>query len=145
MPLEPRIICPPLSSVNLATAQTRWPHCTTAEERIRVAFAVGFDYLMNPAYMNILAISSIWASRRLRGWMSGLGSPVAWLCWSVAVSNAVENVGLYQAVVFEPRDSWPLLVSLAHYWAGVVVLVALVYVILGSVARVRAYSTRPAV
>ncbi len=62
---------------------------------------------------------------------------------SAAGTNAVENVGLYQALVFEPSDPWPLLVSLAHYWAGVVVLVAVAYAILGAVTRVRAYSTTP--
>ena len=90
----------------------------SVRDRIRTAYAVGFDFLMNPAYMNVLAISCIWAGRVFRSARArSAASMLAWLAWSVAVTNAAENIGLYVALVSTPAEPWPLVVAGAHYWA----------------------------
>lgn len=107
------------------------------EERIRLAYAVGLDYLMNPAYMNVLAIACVWASRGfLAPSMQSAGSALAWLCWSVPVTNAAENVGLFISLSSAPREPWPLVVAGAHCWAGLVLLLAVPFVLLGAIRRV---------
>jgi len=106
------------------------------QERVRLAYAVGLDFLMNPAYMNVLAISCIWSGRRLRTLRArGAASIFAWLCWSVALTNAAENVGLFVALSSGPRDPWPGIVAFAHYWAGLVVLLAGAFSVAGMVRR----------
>jgi hypothetical protein len=114
----------------------------SAQDRARASHAVGLDYLMNPAYMNVLAISCIWAGRSLGASFAQHAAGVvsaarwlAWLCWSVALTNAVENVGLFVALTSAPRAPWPILVAAAHYWAGLVVAAAVVFGIAGLMAR----------
>ena len=108
----------------------------TPEERVRLAHAVGLDYLMNPAYMNVLAIACVWASRTFSSALAlGAGSLLAWLCWSVAVTNAFENVGLFIALSSGPRAPWPVIVAGAHYWGGLVIVVASGFILVGAIRR----------
>ena len=111
-----------------------WP----AEHRVRVAYAVGLDYLMNPAYMNALALGCIWAGRALRSTRARrVASLLAWLAWSVVLTNAAENVGLFVALASAPAAPWPLVVAGAHYWAGLVVVACAVFLVIGLVGRMR--------
>ena len=97
-------------------------------DRVRVAYAVGFDFLMNPAYMNVVAIACVWSGRVFKaGRAQTVASLLAWLCWSVMLTNAAENVGLFVALTSGPTEPWPTIVAAAHYWAGAVVAVALVF------------------
>ncbi len=106
------------------------------QDRVRVAYAVGFDFLMNPAYMNVLAISCVWSGRTFgRARVGALASVLAWLAWSVALTNAAENVGLFVALAFEPTSPWPLIVAAAHYWAGVVVSACVAFSLAGLARR----------
>lgn len=107
------------------------------QERIRVAYAVGLDFLVNPAYMGVLAIACVWSGRRFstaHGRM--LASLLAWLACSVVLTNVVENVGFFVALTSEPVDPWPALMSGAHYWATGVIAAAVAFSLAGLVARV---------
>jgi hypothetical protein len=109
-----------------------WNH----EDRIRLAYAVGLDFLMNPAYMNVLAISCVWAGRAFAGTpVRATASVLAWLCWSVVLTNAAENAGLFLALVSGPTAPWPAVMASAHYWAGFVVALAVAFAIAGAVRR----------
>jgi hypothetical protein len=100
----------------------------TALDRVRMAHGVGFDYLMNPAYMNAVAIACVWAGRSLRTVRARMiASWLAWLCWSVVFTNAAENVGLFVALTSGPSEPWPPIVAGAHYWAGFVVAMAALF------------------
>ena len=114
-------------------------------DRVRVAHAVGLDYLMNPAYMTVFAISCVWAGRifnsdRLRT----VAASLAWLCWSVVLTNAAENVGLLVALVGGTLGSWPAIVAAAHYWAGFVVVLAVGFSAAGLVRRAKPIDGRSA-
>lgn len=107
------------------------------QDRVRVAYAVGFDFLMNPAYMNALAVSCVWAGRAFRSeGIRSAAAMLAWLAWSVAVTNAAENVALFVAISSTPSEPWPLVAAAAHYWAGFVVLSCLVFCVVGVVRRI---------
>ena len=109
----------------------------SVEDRIRVAYAVGFDFLMNPAYMNVLAVACVWAGRGFgSGRVRSAASMLAWLAWSVAVTNGAENVALFVAIVSTPSGPWPLVAAVAHYWAGMVVLACLMFSFAGVARRI---------
>lgn len=120
------------SAARAAEIVSHW----SASDRIRVAHAVGLDYAMNPAYMNVLAVAAIWAGRRFRaGAGRAAGTVLAWLCWSVVVTNAVENVALFQALALVPRNPWPALAAGAHYWAGAVIVPTAIFCLAALVRR----------
>jgi len=69
--------------------------------------------------------------------IDGIGAAMlAWLAWSVAVTNAAENVALFVAISSTPSEPWPLVAAAAHYWAGFVVLSCLVFCVVGVVRRI---------
>jgi hypothetical protein len=91
-----------------------WPPA----HRVAVAYAVGLDFLKNPAYMNVLAIAAIWSGRRLhRNRAQRVAVVLAWLAWSVILTNVAENIGLFIALT-PPLRPRPLVAAAAHYWAG---------------------------
>ena len=111
-----------------------WP----SAHRVAVAYAVGLDFLMNPAYMTTIGIATIWAGRQFTAPPAGrIAAGLAWLAWSVVVTNIVENVGLFVALTAGPADPWPLMVATAHYWAGIVVVLCIVFLVAGGLARAK--------
>jgi hypothetical protein len=108
-----------------------WPNA----HRVAVAYAVGLDFLMNPAYMNVIAIAVVWSGRKLRSARAErAAATLAWLAWSVVLTNLAENVGLYVALTSVPSDPWPLVVAAAHYWASVVIVLCLLFVLVGTLS-----------
>jgi hypothetical protein len=106
-------------------------------DRVRAAYAVGLDFLMNPAYLNSLAIAATWSGRVIRHPVARrLGSLLAWLAWSAVLTNVVENVGLFRILVVAPTDPWPRLVMWAHYWAAMPIAGCLLFSVAGLVGRV---------
>ena len=107
-------------------------------DRVRAAYAVGLDFLMNPAYMTVLATASIWAGRTLSGRRyRTVGTVLAWLAWSVVATNVAENIGLFVALTSGPAGPWPFTVALTHYWASAVISVTVVFSAIGLVVRLR--------
>lgn len=64
-------------------------------------------------------------------------SALAWLAWSVVVTNVAENIGLFVTLTSGPSDPWPLVIAAAHYWAGIVIALCLLFSAAGVLARVR--------
>ena len=111
-----------------ATVLAEW----SPEDRVRVAYAVGFDFLVNPAYMSVLAIGCIWSGRRFASERSRIAaSTLAWLAWSVVLANIVENIGLFHLLTATPTAPWPTLVAAAHYWASTVIVVTAAFSLAG--------------
>ena len=108
-------------------------------DRVRAAFGVGLDFLLNPAYANLAALICVWASRVFgsSGW-SQLGVMLAWLAWSVVVTNTIENIALFRMLLGARGSPWPELARLAHFYAGAVLFgAALPYAIAAGLARLR--------
>jgi hypothetical protein len=88
-------------------------------DRIRAAFGVGLDFVLNPAYANVGALMCIWASRVFeRPRWSRLGIVLAWLAWGVIFTNLIENIALFRMLLGSFSSPWPLLARLAHFYAG---------------------------
>ncbi len=105
-------------------------------ERSRAAFAVGLDFLMNPAYMNALAIAVVWSGRVFAmGLATQAARVAAWAAWSVVLTNVVENVGLLYAITGETRTPWPALASAAHGWATLVITACVAFAAAGAAWR----------
>jgi len=109
------------------------------DERVRAAHALGLDYLLNPAYLNALALACVWASRRFRAEpLVALGPLLAWLAWSAILANVAENVAVYRMLLGPVAAPWPQVAAAAHYWSGGVIAAGLVYALgatLGARAR----------
>jgi hypothetical protein len=110
-----------------------------------VAYAVGLDFLMNPAYMSVLAIGVIWSGRRLPfSRARRMAAALAWLAWSVVLTNVAENVGLFLALTSGSVDPWSLVVAGAHYWAGLIIAGCLAFVGAGLLLGARSPAERGA-
>lgn len=100
----------------------------SVSDRVRIAHAVGLDYLMNPAYLTLAAALCIRAGRRWRGSrVSLLGPVLAWLAWSGVPTNWLENVALLLGALDRVSDPWPALATASHYWSGIIVAASLAY------------------
>ena len=109
-----------------AEALSTW----SVEDRVRIAFINGLDYLFGPLYANLLALGCIWAGRLRRGSMRWAGSAFAWLAWVVLLLDLPENVAYLNLVGGNSGQPWPLI-------SGTCVLVrtALVIVLVLFMAR----------
>jgi hypothetical protein len=101
-----------------ATVLSHWSDA----DRIKAAFGVGLDFVLNPAYASVGALVCIWASRsfaRVR-WprASRVGVLLAWLAWGVILTNLLENIALFRMLLGSFSSPWPQLASFAHYYAG---------------------------
>ena len=81
----------------------------SVEDRVRIAFVNGLDYLFGPLYANLLALGCIWASRLRRGGTSWAGSAFAWLAWVVLLLDFPENVAYLNLVGGNSNQPWPLI------------------------------------
>ncbi len=81
----------------------------SVEDRVRIAFINGLDYLFGPLYANLLALGCIWAGR-LRGESTRCaGSAFAWLAWVVWLLDLPENVAYLNLVGGHASQPWPLI------------------------------------
>jgi hypothetical protein len=102
----------------------------SVEDRVRIAFINGLDYLFGPLYANLLALGCIWAGRLRDGSSSWAGSTFAWLAWVLLLLDIPENIAYLKLVSGESGQPWPLI-------SGTCVLIrtGLVVASLGFMAR----------
>jgi hypothetical protein len=93
------------TSSRAAEALSTW----SVEDRVRIAFINGLDYLFGPLYANLLAFGSIWAGRLRRDSTSCAGSSFAWLAWVVLLLDLPENVAYLNLVSGNSSQPWPLI------------------------------------
>ena len=124
------------SAERAAAVLSHW----SVADRVRAAFGVGIDFLLNPAYATAAALGCIWASRSLGAHrLSLLGVPAAWVVSATIVTNLFENVALFRMLLDDFSGPWPAIASGAHIYAGVALFgVGLPYLLLGVYARWRA-------
>jgi hypothetical protein len=63
------------------------------------AFSLGFDYLFMPSYALTLALGALLASGRHSGWLTRLGSWVAYGVFAAATLDGLENFGQAQQLL----------------------------------------------
>ena len=106
-----------------AEALSTW----SVEDRIRIAFINGLDYLFGPLYANLLALGCIWAGRLRGGSMSGAGSAFAWLAWVLLLLDVPENVAYLNLVGGKSCQPWPLISGTCVLVRSALVIALLVF------------------
>ncbi len=109
----------------------------TVEDRVRIAFVNGLDYLFGPLYANLLALGCIWAGRLRRDSTSRAGSAFAWVAWLVLLLDLPENVAYLNLVGGNCSQPWPLI-------SGTCVLVRTALVIASLLFMARCLAQRKA-
>lgn len=99
----------------------------SADDRVRIAFVNGLDYLFGPLYANLLALGCVWAGRTAPGARSA-GSAFAWLAWVVLLLDLPENVAYLHLVLGDARQPWPLVSGTCVLLRTVLVMAALAFV-----------------
>ncbi len=119
------------SSGRAAEALATW----TVEDRVRIAFVNGLDYLFGPVYANLLALGCVWAGR-----LSGerrVGSFFAWAAWAVLLLDIPENVAYLNLIGGRVGQPWPFISGSCVLLRTALVLGALAF-LARSVVRRRA-------
>lgn len=78
-----------------------------ARAQLFAAFGLGFDYLFMPVYALALALGALLAAGRHPGAFARLGAWIGWGALLAALLDAVENVGLWNALLGNVNSAWP--------------------------------------
>jgi hypothetical protein len=108
-----------------------------ANDRIRAGFSLGFDYLYMPVYSTTIALGCILAAGVLskRAWHS-IGLLLAWGLWAAALFDAIENLALFTELLGNNVAPYPQIAQICATIKFGLILLGLLYVIAGVVAKV---------
>ena len=105
-------------------------------DRIRAGFSLGFDYLYMPVYSTTIALACVMAAGVLkrRAWHTA-GLLLAWGLWIAAVSDATENLALFNELLGNNVAPWPQVAQICATIKFGLIVLGLVYVVVGIVLR----------
>ena len=75
--------------------------------RLFAAFGLGFDYLFMPSYAITIALGTLLAAGRHKGWFAGLGAALGWGALAAALLDAIENIALWNVLLGAVQSTWP--------------------------------------
>ncbi len=106
-------------------------------DRIRAGFSLGFDYLYMLVYSTTIALACILAAGVLqrKAWHT-VGLLLAWSLWIAALSDATENLALFTELLGNNVAPYPQVAQICALIKFGLILLGLLYVIVGVVARV---------
>ncbi len=101
-------------------------------DRIRAGFSLGFDYLYMPVYSTTIALACVMAAGVLkrRPWRTA-GLLLAWGLWIAAVSDATENVALFNELLGNNVTPWPQVAQICATIKFGLIVLGLLYVAAG--------------
>jgi hypothetical protein len=101
----------------------------TPADRIRVAFAGGFDLLFGVTWANTMALGSIWSARRVAHQMlAALAAPLAWLLWIAMALDVPENAGYVRMLLGPTYAPWPQVTAAAVVGRALICGAALLHI-----------------
>ncbi len=105
-------------------------------DRIRAGFSLGFDYLYMPVYSTTIALACVMAAGVLkrRAWRTA-GLLLAWGLWIAAVSDATENLALFNELLGNNVTPWPQVAQICATIKFGLIVLGLLYVAAGVVLR----------
>jgi len=111
----------------------------TANEHIHAGFSLGFDYLYMPVYSTTIALACVMAAGVLqrKAWHS-IGILLAWGLWIAAIADATENLALLTELFGNNVAPWPSVAQICATIKFGLIVLGLLYVIVGVVAKVLA-------
>jgi hypothetical protein len=112
-------------------------------DRIRAGFSLGFDYLYMPVYSTTIALGCILAAGVLRrkAWHT-IGILLAWGLWIAAIFDATENLALFTELLGNNVAPYPQIAQICATIKFGLIVLGLLYVIVGVIARVLAPDRR---
>jgi hypothetical protein len=136
-PAQPTIVDFELagSVENAQTIIDAWPET----DHIRAGFSLGFDYLYMPVYSTTIALACLLAAGVLRrtAWHTS-GLLLAWGLWIAALFDAIENLALFTELLGNNVAPWPQVAQICATIKFGLILLGLLYVLAGVVAKVLA-------
>jgi hypothetical protein len=116
-------------------------------QRVFAGFSLGLDFLFILVYATCFTIGCLWAVEvfvRRNSWLSGPGRLIAWGQVAAGILDAIEDIALLVQLFSAPRAPWPAVA----YWCAVLkfglILVGLVYIAAGAVAKFVGWLHAPA-
>ncbi len=105
-------------------------------DRIRAGFSLGFDYLYMPVYSTTIALACVMAAGvwKRRAWHTA-GLLLAWGLWIAAVSDATENLALFNELLGNNVAPWPQVAQICATIKFGLIVLGLLYVAAGIVLR----------
>jgi hypothetical protein len=106
----------------------------TPEARIRAGFIQGLDFLFPLAYSTTVGLACVMAAGVLerRGQrVSHLAAPIAWVLWTAALLDYVENIALLILLFGEVQSPFPQLAAVCAGIKFVIIGAGLVYAFYG--------------
>jgi len=107
------------------------PEIIRLKAYLYAAFSLGIDYLFMPVYASTLALSTLLAAGRHKGWLNSLGAIAGWGAIGAAVFDAIENYALLRVLLGNVTSPHP---EIAAICAGIkfsLIVFALIYSLVG--------------
>jgi len=108
-------------------------------DRIRAGFSLGFDYLYMPVYSTTIALACVMAAGVLKSkaWTT-IGLLLAWGLWLAALLDGIENLALFTELLGSNVAPWPQVAQICATIKFGLIVLGLLYVIAGVVAKILA-------
>ena len=122
------------SAASAAAIISEW----TVDERLRVVFWGGFDFIVDFAFWNGTALACIWAGRVFGGARAArIGSILAWACWLGFLLNVPENLIFVLMTMGPLNDPWPAVAAASAVVRMGLIIVGLLFPAVALVVRLR--------
>lgn len=113
------------------------------QDKLRLAFGMGFDYLFMPVYATTIGLACVWVTRVSRpGWRSA-GAIMAWAVWVAALFDAVENVAMFTSLLGSPSSTTALVAGVCATVKFALLVAAIVFVVVALFAGRRRVAPTP--
>ncbi len=110
----------------------------TLDERLRVVFWGGFDFIVDFAWWNGAALACIWAGRVFgSARMGAVAATLAWACWFGFLLNVPENLTFVLMTLGPVNDPWPALAAASAVLRLLILAAAVLFPTLAFFARLR--------
>jgi hypothetical protein len=95
------------------------------------AFGLGFDYLFMPSYAFTIALASLLAAGRHKGWFAEIGTWLGWGVFLAALFDATENIGLWNSLLGNYNSVWPQVSFLCASFKFAFIFLGIAYGLIG--------------
>lgn len=95
------------------------------------AFGLGLDYLFMPSYALTIALGTLLAAGRHKGWFLSFGAIAGYGAFAAALFDAVENYALWQILLGAVYSPYPQLAAFCATFKFVLILSGIVYSLIG--------------
>ena len=107
------------------------PDIVRARGYLIAAFGLGLDYLFMPVYALALALGTLLAAGRHKGWINVIGVLTGWGAFGAAAFDAVENYALFRIVLGEYSSPYPEIAAFCATAKFTLLIAGILYGLIG--------------